>query len=323
MDGSLKTAEEVVNVALRRRKDSGAWEVAVARDGQLPLRESNKDWSRIDALRRELQLTEDATITAPHTLAEAIDKWEGEYVPHLRNLRSYDTQARSLRQVAGSRPIRDAVSIATEIRKTKGLKPGTINRRLALLRRLVNLAYDEWEWLDKPLGRKIKQLSERGNERHIYLTRAQVEDLAAKCHNRDVGDLIVFAAFTGLRLSELERVVAGHIVNGVLYVDAKTKNGKPRSIPLHPRALTIGQRLPFDVPQRMRVEIWTAARERCNLSHVHWHDLRHTFASWLLQSGASLVEVKELMGHSTINVTMRYAHLAPDSLTRAIARLEP
>lgn len=310
-------------MALRRRKDSGAWEIAVARKGQPTLRESSQDWSRVDALRRELQLSEDPTITAPHTLADALDRWEEEYVPHLRNLRSYDTQARSVRQLAGSRPLRDAVRIATDIRKTKGVKPGTINRRLALLRRLTNLAYDEWEWLDKPLGRKIKLLSERGNERHIYLTRAQVEDLAAKCRNRDVGDLIVFAAFTGLRLSELMRVVAGQIVNGVLYVDAKTKNGKPRSIPLHPRALAIGLRLPFNIPQRLRVETWTATRNNCALKHVRWHDLRHTFASWLLQSGASLVEVKELMGHSTINVTMRYAHLAPDSLTRAIARLEP
>lgn len=324
MDGGLEwLPDEVVDVSLRRRKDSGAWEVAIPREGFAPLRESRQDWSRVDALQRELDLLRGNAVTKPHTIADALQRWREEYEPHLRNLRSYDTQSRSLEQVAGERPLRDAVAIASEIRKTKGVKPATINRRLALLRRLCNLAYDDWEWLDKPLGRRIKCLSERGNERHYYLTRAQVEMLRSACEDPNVGDLIVFAAFTGLRLSELNRVAAGHIVKDVLYVDARTKNGKPRAIPLHPRALSIGLRMPLAVPTRRRVEEWTLARRRCKLEHVHWHDLRHTFASWLIQSRASLLEVKELMGHSTINVTMRYAHLAPDSLSRAIERLEP
>lgn len=314
---------EVVDVSLRRRKDSGAWEVAIPREGFAPLRESRQGWTRVDALQRELDLLRGNAVTAPHTVSDALKRWREEYEPHLRNLRSYDTQSRSLEQRAGTRPLRDAVAIAGEIRKAKKLKPATINRQLALLRRLCNLAYDDWEWLDKPLGRRIKCLSERGNERHYYLTRAQVEDLRAKCEDPAVGDLIVFAAFTGLRLSELNRVTAGHIMNDVLYVDAHTKNGKPRSIPLHPRAQAIGLRMPLDVPTRHRVEQWTEARRLCRLDHIHWHDLRHTFASWLIQSGASLLEVKELLGHSTINVTMRYAHLAPDSLSRAIKRLEP
>lgn len=324
VDGSsfAESAAEVVHVALRRRKDSGAWEITIPRPGQrVPLRESNKDWTRSQALARELELLTQAA--TEHTLHEAIERWREEYEPHLNNVRSYDSQSRTLDILYGKRYLGEAKEIATEIRRTKELRPATINRRLALLRRLCNLAHEEWKWLaDAP---KIKVLSERGNERHIYLTRAKVEELRMACTNKEAGDLIVFSAFTGVRHSELFRIRAEHIVNGVLRLDARTKNGKPRSIPLHPRALAIGERMPLPISSRMLRREWDLARRRSNMMHVHWHDLRHTFASWMIQAPvcASLLEVMELLGHSTIEVTMRYAHLAPDSLARAVARLEP
>lgn len=307
-------------MALRRRHDSGAWEVSIPRRGMAPLRESNARWSYEQALARELAMLTHPEPSKPHTVGDALHRWQLEYEPHLRNIRSYDTQSRSLAMYVGHRLLTDAAEIASEIKGRKGLQPGTINRRLALLRRLCNLAHDEWHWLDE--APRIKILSERGHERHIYLTRAKVESLRTACANHDAGDLILFSALTGVRHSELFRIKAEHVVNGALYLDARTKNGHPRAIPLHPRALEIASRMPLACTQRMLRREWDAARERTGMQHVHWHDLRHTFASWLVQAGVSILEVKELMGHSTIEVTMRYAHLAPDSLAKAIARLE-
>jgi site-specific recombinase XerD len=57
------------------------------------------------------------------------------------------------------------------------------------------------------------------------------------------------------------------------------------------------------------------------LHHIHWHDLRHTIASWVLKAGGTLPEQKELMGHSTIGQTARYAHLAPSHLKQSIERI--
>ena len=67
---------------------------------------------------------------------------------------------------------------------------------------------------------------------------------------------------------------------------------------------------------------WQAAVTRAKLADFRFHDLRHTFASWSVQRGAAVQEVKELLGHASLAMTMRYAHLSPEHLRRAGARLD-
>ena len=67
---------------------------------------------------------------------------------------------------------------------------------------------------------------------------------------------------------------------------------------------------------------WEAALAMAGLEDFRFHDLRHTFASWLVQRGRTLKEVQEALGHQTITMTMRYSHLAPDHLRAAVAVLD-
>jgi integrase len=67
---------------------------------------------------------------------------------------------------------------------------------------------------------------------------------------------------------------------------------------------------------------WERAVVRAKLTGLHWHDLRHTFASWAVQRRVSLYELKELLGHSSLPMVKRYAHLAPEHLRAAAAALD-
>jgi hypothetical protein len=67
---------------------------------------------------------------------------------------------------------------------------------------------------------------------------------------------------------------------------------------------------------------WETSVRRAKLKNVRFHDLRHTFASWCVQRGATLQEVKDLLGHSSLAMTLRYAHLAPEHLRTAVSRLD-
>jgi integrase len=67
---------------------------------------------------------------------------------------------------------------------------------------------------------------------------------------------------------------------------------------------------------------WEAALASARIEGFRFHDLRHTFASWLVQRGRSLREVQEALGHQTVMMAYRYSHLAPDHLRAAVAVLD-
>jgi len=116
---------------------------------------------------------------------------------------------------------------------------------------------------------------------------------------------------------------------GVVPLDA-TKSGKRREVPLNSHADAVLARrgskstgLVFGTRRWDHLRTaWENAVERAKLADFHFHDLRHTFASWAVQRGASLQEVKDLLGHHSLAMTLRYGHLAPEHLRTAVARID-
>jgi integrase len=88
-----------------------------------------------------------------------------------------------------------------------------------------------------------------------------------------------------------------------------------------PSSVDFGLRDSVSQPAATR-SAWEAALGAAGVEGFHVHDLRHTFASWLIQRGRSLKEVQEALGHQTMIMTMRYRHLAPDHLRAAVAVLD-
>jgi len=141
--------------------------------------------------------------------------------------------------------------------------------------------------------------------------------------------IVTVALNTGLRLGEVLGLTWGRVdfSRGVILLE-QTKNGRRREVPMNravddvlsPLARAHAGGRVFG-PRSVR-RAFESACERAKLINFHFHDLRHTFASWLVMRGRPLKEVQELLGHQTITMTMRYAHLSPDRLRDAVASLD-
>jgi integrase len=199
---------------------------------------------------------------------------------------------------------------------------------LATLRHLLLLARDEWEVL--AAVPKIRQEREpQGRLR--WLTEEEIVALLAACNrstSRELWHGVVLALNTGLRLSELygltwERV---DMTRGVIRLEL-TKTGKRREVPINADAFAALSALgPRSEGRVFKVrdprQSYRHAVRRAKLDDVTFHTLRHTFASWAMMRGASLKELQELLGHASLTMTMRYAHLAPERLKQAVSRLD-
>jgi integrase len=214
----------------------------------------------------------------------------------------------------------------------KPLSAAAVNRPLAILRHLLRLARDEWDVLDEvPKIRTEKE--PQGRLR--WLTQEEATNLLAACRkskNKALPDLAEFSMFTGVRRGEALGLTWDRVdrARGVIRLEL-TKSGHRREVPLSSNADAV-------LARRWRPEAkgyvfgsrnwnsfrsaWEAALDAAGIESFRFHDLRHTFASWLVQRGRTLKEVQEALGHQTISMTMRYSHLAPDHLRAAVAVLD-
>lgn len=310
-----------------KRRPEGSYQVTVGYGGRT-LRRSSRHWTYADARKVEADLLAQARALAAgekpdRKLSEGLEKWLTEHAPKLRSHRKCINHARMLYPYLNGRRISQAPQVWADVKAGMvGKAPATVNHKGRLLRQVCNLAFTEWGWTDVPVGKRIKLLKE--TPREAFLTISQVEALA-KAAGGDAGDLILLAAYTGVRHGHMLRLTAAEVIDTgggkALQLDRTSKSRELQYVPLHPRVEAIAERLPLPITEWQLRQTWDFARAACGLRRVRWHDLRHTCASWLVQAGVPLAVVKEFLGHSTIAVTERYAHLAPSHLRDAVLRL--
>jgi integrase len=284
--------------------------------------------TRRDAVDAEATLRraaiDDAAGRKPRALIDAaLDKWVAEGASQLR---SYEKDLRYrvavLREHTKGRYLDELGDVAASVKRTGltlNLKAASINRYLSILKRIGNLAA-KWKWVEHPLGHQIEKLPGE-EERHVYLTKEEVTKLCKHADWRLI-DLIRFLALTGLRRGEALGLTPESVRDGYVRLTARTKSGRPRAIPLTREAAAIAKRrLPWELSVPNINRLFNEARVAAGMRHVRAHDLRHTFASWILQSGGSLTAVRDLLGHSSLAVTSKYAHLASEHLQQAVSNL--
>lgn len=223
-----------------------------------------------------------------------------------------------------------AHTIVTQM-KLRGLKPPTINRYLTLLIAIMNHAAD-LGWVDQPP--RIKKVSE-GPGRLVYLTPDEVDRLIEALPEQVHKDFVTLAIATGLRMRNLTHLEWSEVnlFNRTIAISAeKMKARKPLVIPINQMAMDVLQRLhrpsgrvlqyrgrDLDVIGR---RAFKTAQNRAGLTkNIHPHVFRHTFASWHIQSGTSIYELKELGGWSKLDSVMQYAHLNIDHLKESSAKI--
>ena len=183
-------------------------------------------------------------------------------------------------------------------------------------------------------------LPKRPEGRLRYLDETEIARLIAACRvsrNRYLAPVVVLALHTRMRKGEILGLEWERVDLSTARITLfQTKSGKPRGIPigravsealiaLEPDAERRRGRLFPSGNDRRGSQIRTAfeaALTRAGIVACRFHDLRHTAASHLVMRGASLQDVKEVLGHSDLRMTLRYAHLSPDRLRDAVASLE-
>ncbi len=216
------------------------------------------------------------------------------------------------------------------------VKPGTVANELSVLRHLLHLAHD-WDYIDAVPRIKLPKRSEG---RLRYLEPEEIGRLlaaGAESRNPYLRTIMIVALNTGMRQQEILGLEWERIdLSSARITLYQTKSGKPRGIPINRDVYEALIALEGDAAKRTGLlftgrdggawgKIRTAfelALKRAGVKDFTFHDLRHTFASHAIMRGVSLADLKEILGHSTITMTLRYAHLSPTHLRAAVEKVE-
>ncbi len=293
------------------------------------------------------------------TVRQLGEKFLAEYSsPRIKSIDVYRRQARSTlkcriyptladRPAPSLRPL--DVERLRDAQLAAGLKPGSVAQTLATLSRMYT--WGRRAGLVECVNPVADVERTHSAEALDYLAREEVAKLLAHTqeHAPAVYPMTATAIYCGLRKGELFglRWIDVHLDAARLDVNRSyrglPKSGKPRHLPMHPDLVRIlrawqercprvdGLVFPVEAaPARFRIgskedmldlpAILVAAE--CHAPAKPWHSLRHTFAAHAAMSGIPIYTLQKLMGHATIAMTQRYAHLAPDYLAAEVARLD-
>lgn len=267
--------------------------------------------------------------TDDRTLRELVEQW---YKLHGKTLNDGKRRYKLLHRMTDAlnnpvaRTLTDAQFASYRESRIGEVSTTTANREHSYLRAVFNelkrLGVVKYE---NPLTH-IRQFKEREGELR-FLTADEIKRLLSICafsSNRSLLYVVKVCLATGARWSEAESLKASQIIESKITF-LNTKSGKNRTVP-------ISQELNYELmelervgDERMFLSSLSAFRKAIGKAQIQLprgqmsHVLRHSFASYFVMNGGNIVVLRDILGHSTITTTMRYAHLAPDHLSDAVS----
>ncbi|MHC4277820.1 MAG: tyrosine-type recombinase/integrase [Planctomycetota bacterium] len=220
-------------------------------------------------------------------------------------------------------------------KKLQEVSPATVNRLMATLKHMLGKAVD-WGMVGEDALKTIRRVKPLKTPpgRLRYLSQEDCQALIEAC-SIHLKPIVMTALNTGMRRGEIlglrwEQVDLKH---GFILLDI-TKNGERREIPINATLRATIEAIPHGLeskyvffdrngnPFKDVKKSFHTALKRAGIRDFRFHDLRHTFASHLVMAGEHIVTVQELLGHKTLTMTLRYAHLAPDHKVKAVMSLD-
>jgi len=302
-----------------------------------PFRElAEKAWSKFT-----LEKAETVFLDKKPAKKLTLDEFSEKYLEYSKNNKKASGHERDqysllqLKNLLGETLLEDINMVKVEEYKGERIavvKPATINRELQCLRALLNVAV-EWDILPKNPVKKMRLLKEPPG-RVRYLTLDEIRLLIAECASH-LRPIVVIAIYTGMRKGEILSLKWDFIdfKNDIIHVEeieVKQKRGSPKSatrrdVPMCQEVKEALEKIPRKA-EKVFCDIidprdaFRNACQRAGIENFRFHDLRHTFASHLAIQGVSLLVIKELLGHKTLEMTLRYSHLCPDVKRKAIEK---
>ena len=285
-----------------------------------------------------------------HTVKELIERYEKDVLPKKTRAKQ-EQHFRWWKERIGhillsdlSPPLiakcRDELLVGTTPRGTKRSET-TVLRYMSSFSHALSLAVREWHWLDDSPMRKVsKPKAARGRVR--FLSPDERQRLLEACKNSIcpyLYTIVVLALATGMRQGEILNLKWNDIdfeKNRIILHE--TKNGERRGVPLRGHALEViktlhsnrknispllfpSNRLSSCKPYYIRSS-WEKAIQVAEIKDYKFHDNRHSCASELLADGATLAQIAEILGHKTLQMVKRYAHLSEGNIGNALERLD-
>ena len=282
-----------------------------------------------------------------HTLAELIDRYVELVAPTLKSGHDRERHLERWKAELGHLVLAD-VSPAkiAEVRdkllseptvRGEHRNPATVVRYLATLSHALSIASKEWGWVyDNPVLKVRKPKEPRGRVR--FLSDEERDRLLNACkqsHNPVLYPVVVLALSTGMRHGEILRLTWDDVDLALGRITLhETKNDERRVVPLTGHALDVmkdyarvrrldtklvfpskaaASQKPMDIRRP-----WETAVQKAGIVDFRFHDLRHSCASYLAMNGASLAEIAEVLGHKTLQMVRRYAHLSEAHTTNVV-----
>lgn len=341
-------------MGLFRRKNSRIWWMSFSVNGKQYLRSTgthDKKFAEAILAKIKTQILEgkwfDVDTAKQYTFNDMMEKYFKEHASVHKEQstlrRDFDSYSHLKMIFAGLTLDRITPELVVGYRNKRlsgNASHSTILNELGLLRNAFNISIKNWRWCkENPVSQVKLNLKARQIDR--WLSYGEQERLLIAAKNKlleQLSDIIILALNTGMRNSEILSLKNQDVdFSRKTLVVMKSKTKGKQTIPLNNTAFELlirrskvipSSRYVFSTGQGTRItarnlnRAFYKAIKKANISSFRFHDIRHTFATRLVQSGVNLYKVSKLLGHKDISTTQRYAHHYPESLRDGVEILD-